>query len=61
MELAGRYLSPFNTDLMSLQPVVDEDFPLAPFNTPGEIMSQRPYRTPALTTFLPPGPKGPGF
>jgi hypothetical protein len=61
MELAGRYISPFNTDLMSLQPVVDEDFPLTPFVTQGQIMSQRPYRIPDLRTFLSPGPKGPGF
>lgn len=58
MELAGRYLS---GSLSSLQPLVEEDFPLNPFVTMGNITSQRPYRAPSPIAFVPPGRKGPGF
>jgi len=61
MEIAGRYISPFNTNLMALQPVVDEDFPLTPFTTQGNIRSPRPYRASPPITFMFPGAKGPGF
>jgi hypothetical protein len=57
MELAGRYFS----DLLSVEPVVDEDFPLEPFVTQGDITSRRPNRTPSPAVFVSPGPKGPGF
>lgn len=57
MNLAGRYM----LDISSIEPVVDEDFPLTPFVTQGQITSRRPNRTPSPAVFLRPGPKGPGF
>jgi len=57
MEIAGRFMS----DLLSTQPVVEEDFPLTPFTTQGQITSRRPSRVPSPAVFISPGSKGPGF
>jgi len=57
MELAGRYIS----DLLSIEPVQEEDFPLTPFTTQGQITSRRPSRVPSPAVFISPGSKGPGF
>jgi len=57
MEIAGRFMS----DLLSAQPVVEEDFPLTPFTTQGQITSRRPSRVPSPAVFISPGSKGPGF